>query len=85
MNKRDDMELFTFEYNGYTFCFRIMDENIKTYDNGEHYHFEVFVYEKDNKVDSFPVTFSLEGENLHYAHTKVTEEIVKKIRVDSGV
>lgn len=73
------MELFTYEHKGYTFCFRLLDTNIKTYDEGKHFTYAIPVYEKENKVETFIASFRLEADELYTAYSKTIEQIDEKI------
>lgn len=80
MQERDDTQLFTYEHNGYKFCFRFLDTNIKAYDNGKHFHYTVPVYEQDNKVKEFIVSFRVEADEIDAAYSKTIENILKEIQ-----
>ena len=75
MQERDDMQVLTYEYNGDTFCYRLLDTNIKTYDKGKHFNFIVPVCEKDNKVKEFQISFRVEADDIDMACQKTEEAI----------
>ena len=79
MQERDDMQLFTYEYDDYTFNFRLLDTNIKTYDGGKHFSFIVPVREKDNKMKEFIVSFRVEADEIDTAYYKTIEGIKEEL------
>lgn len=79
MQERDDMQLFTYEQNGYTFEFRLLDTNIKTYDKGKHFSFIVPIREKDQKMKDFIVSFRVEADDIDTAYSKTIEGIQKEL------
>lgn len=79
MQERDDMQVFTYKQNGYTFCFRLLNTNIKTYDEGKYFHFMVNVKEQNNKMKEFVVSFRLPADEIDTAYYKTIEYIQKKI------
>lgn len=79
MRERDDMQQFTYEHNGYTFCFRFLDTNIKTYDEGKHFNFIVPVREINNKVKGFIVSFRVKADEIDTAYIRTTEGIKQEL------
>lgn len=79
MKEREDMQIFTYEHNRYTFRFRLLDTNIKTTDGGKHFNFIVPVTEKDNKVKEFIVSFRVPADEIDTVYSKVIDGIIKHI------
>ena len=77
MKQRDDMEIFTYEYNGMQFSYSIPDSCFDTYDGGEHYNFCVNIWSNNGDFKDFQVPFRLLADELHCAHAKVEEGIRK--------
>lgn len=77
--QRDDMEIFSYEYKGVVYHYRLLDTNINTYDNGKHFNFIVNVWEKDNELKCFTVTFRLKDDEIDLAKQKTDEKIIKYI------
>lgn len=79
MKERDDSKVFLYSYKGFTFRYTVSDTNIKTYDNGEHFYFNINVIETDNKTDEFIVNFRLASDDIDTAHSIIEDEIIKKV------
>ena len=79
MKDREDMQIYTYEHNGYTFCFRLLNTYSKPNAAGTHFDFIVSVTEKENKVKGFTVPFRVPADEIDTAYNKVIDGIIKHI------
>ena len=76
MQQRDDMELFSYDYNGHKYYYRILDSDIK-YRNNK-YYFYVSV-SKDCESGSYELfNFHVDSEEIDSAHFVLRQKIKQK-------
>lgn len=77
--KREDMQVFTHQYQGNVYCYQLPDHSIETYDGGKHFVFCVQVWKQTDRRDTFMINFRLPAEEIDSAMFRANDEIERHL------